>query len=77
MFHLHFYTWKKEIIRKINQLLEISVNHILEGFLLLNSMLCPVFIFSGVVTGVRVCVFHLLLDIQIIQPLGNSEISKI
>lgn len=76
MFNLHFYTRKKEIIRKINQLLEISVNHILEGFLLLNSMLCPVFVFSGVVTGVHVCVFHLLLDIQIIQPLGNSEISK-
>jgi len=76
VFNLHFYRWKKEIIRKINQLLEIFVNHILEGFLLLNSMLCPVFIFSGVVTGVCVCVFHLLLDIQIIQTLGNAEISK-
>ena len=61
MFNLHIYTWKKEMIRKISQLLEISVSHILEGFLLLNSVLCSVFAFSGVVTGVCVCVFHLLL----------------
>ena len=39
-----------------SQLLEISVSHRLEGFLLPNSVLCLVLVFDDVVTGVCVCV---------------------